>query len=143
MGEELSPDEVASVSNAMTENNEVGTDEQSKLHTEPTIAKAQFLQLEEVAEAANLPPGDIQRFADLKVKVEVILGNTRKPLEEILKIHPGAVVELDKLAGEPVDLMANNQLIARAEVVVIDDNFGVKILEIHGTQRFMDQAALR
>lgn len=97
------------------------------------ISKAQFMQLEEVAAAADLPPADLKRMRDIKVDVEVLLGTTSLPLEEILKIQPGSVVELNRLAGEPVDILANDQLIARAEVVVVDDNFGVKILEITGT----------
>ena len=71
---------------------------------------------------------------DVKVNVEVILGTTRMTLEDILKLQSGSIVELNKLAGEPVDVIANGKIIARAEVVVIDDNFGVKILEIIGSR---------
>lgn len=100
-----------------------------------SISRAQFMQLEEVAVAADVPPADLKRMQDVKVKVEVVLGQTKMPLEDVLKIHPGSVVELNKLAGEPVEILANGQLIARAEVVVIDETFGVKILEIVGTKQ--------
>ncbi len=99
------------------------------------IAKAQFMQLEDLANAAELPPQDLERMADISVHVEVVLGSTRKTLEEILKLQSGSVVELERLAGEPLEITANGQLIARAEVVVIDGNFGVKIVEIAGTKR--------
>ena len=98
------------------------------------ISHAQFMQLDEVAAAADLPPQELERMSDVKVKVEVVLGESKKPLEEVLKLQPGTVVELDRLAGEPVDITANGQIFARAEVVVIDDNYGVKILDIVGTQ---------
>ena len=101
----------------------------------PSISKAQFMQLEEIAEAADLPPKEMERMYDVKVKVEVILGNTKLPLEKILKMHQGSVIELNKLAGEAVDVLANGKLIARAEVVVIEENFGIKILEIVGTKQ--------
>lgn len=107
---------------------------------QPSIAKAQFMQLEELAEVAELPPKEIARMHDIRVHVEVILGKTKLPLEQVLKLHPGSVVELHKLAGEPVDLVANGKLIARAEVVVIEDNFGVKILDIAGTKQKLQVA---
>lgn len=99
------------------------------------ISHAQFMQLDEVALAANLPPQELERMSDVQVSVEVVLGTTRKPLEEILRLQQGSVVPLERLAGEPVDVTANGKLIARAEVVVIDDNFGIKILDIVGTNQ--------
>ena len=108
---------------------------QSASQEAPQISKAQFMQLEEAANAASLPSNDLERMLDLKVSVEVKLGSTRMPIEDILKLGSGSVIELDKLAGEPVDITANGKLIARAEVVVIEDNFGVKILEIVGNKQ--------
>lgn len=99
------------------------------------IAHAQFMQLEELAAAADLPPQELERMSDVKVDVEVVLGATKRPLEEILRMTQGCVITLERLAGEPVDVTANGQLIARAEVVVIDDSFGIKILDIVGTHQ--------
>jgi flagellar motor switch protein FliN/FliY len=101
-----------------------------------SISHAQFMQLEEPERAEDSPVKPIERMFDVKVNVEVILGTTRMSLEEILKLEEGSVIELAKLAGEPVDILANGRLIARAEVVVIDDNFGVKIIEITGMRKF-------
>jgi len=68
-----------------------------------------------------------------EVKISVELGSTYKPLKEIFEIDKGSIIELDKLAGEPLDVLANGVLIAKGEVVVIDENFGVKITEISGS----------
>ena len=101
----------------------------------PRITRAQFLPLEELSDAADLPKKDLERVYDVKVRVEAILGKSKMPLDKVLSLHPGSVVELDKLAGEPVDLYANGKLIARAEIVVIEENFGVKVLEIVGNDQ--------
>ena len=120
---------------------EAPAEEPSVDETEPpesaqSISHAQFMQLEEPEHAEDSPVKPIERMFDVKVNVEVILGTTRMSLEEILKLEEGSVIELAKLAGEPVDILANGRLIARAEVVVIDDNFGVKIIEITGMRKF-------
>jgi flagellar motor switch protein FliN/FliY len=64
---------------------------------------------------------------DVSVPIAIELGRTSMAIEDILNLGPGSVVELDKLAGEPVDLLVNNKLLAKGEVVVIDENFGVRI----------------
>lgn len=58
------------------------------------------------------------------------LGRTRKTIGEILNMGPGSVIELEKMAGEPVDILANGKLIARGEVVIIDESFAVRVTEI-------------
>ena len=75
-------------------------------------------------------PSPIDLIADIPVRVTVELGKARKSVSEILALTAGAVVELDKMAGEPVDVLVNGKLIARGEVVVIDENFGVRITDI-------------
>jgi flagellar motor switch protein FliN/FliY len=67
---------------------------------------------------------------DVELTVRIELGRTRMLLEDVLKLRDGAVVELDKLVDEPVDLYVNDRLIARGEVVVADDQFGVRVTEI-------------
>ena len=80
----------------------------------------------------SIVPGDtnIGLIMDVPLQVTVELGRTRKLIRDILELTPGSVVELDKLAGEAVDILVNGKLIAKGEVVVIDDNFGVRIVEI-------------
>jgi flagellar motor switch protein FliN/FliY len=60
----------------------------------------------------------------------VELGRTQKMVKEVLALGPGSVLELDKLAGEPVDILVNEKPIAKGEVVVIDENFGIRVTEI-------------
>jgi len=74
--------------------------------------------------------GNIGLLMDVPLKLTVELGRTTRMVKEILALAPGAVVELDKLSGEAVDILVNEKLIAKGEVVVIDENFGVRITEI-------------
>ncbi|ANE47548.1 flagellar motor switch protein FliN [Paenibacillus swuensis] len=67
---------------------------------------------------------------DIPLKVTVELGRTQKVIKDILELSLGSIIELDKLAGEPVDILVNNKLIAKGEVVVIDENFGVRVTDI-------------
>jgi len=81
------------------------------------------------AAAANDPVGlDLLRDVQLDLKIE--LGRTHMQLEEVLRLKQGAVVTLDKLAGDPVDIYANGRLIARGEVLVLNDNFCVRVAEL-------------
>lgn len=72
---------------------------------------------------------------DVSMRVTVELGRASLTVEDVLGLGPGSVVELNKLAGEPVDVMVNDQLIARGEVVVVDENFGVRVTEIVSPRR--------
>lgn len=92
------------------------------------VQPVQFAPLQQ----PNLIMGDtnINLILDVPLQVTVELGRTRKLIREILELTPGSVLELDKLAGEPVDILANGKLIAKGEVVVIDENFGVRITDI-------------
>jgi flagellar motor switch protein FliN/FliY len=67
---------------------------------------------------------------DVPLQVSVELGRTRKAIKEILALTSGSVIELDRMAGEPVDILVNGKVIAKGEVVVIDDSFGVRITDI-------------
>jgi flagellar motor switch protein FliM len=80
-------------------------------------------------------PGIGSALKDVNIQVSVELGRTRRMIKEILSMGEGTIVELDKLAGEPVDILANNVLIAKGEVVVIDENFGVRVTELLNVQK--------
>ena len=67
---------------------------------------------------------------DIKLKLTVELGRAELPIKRVLELTRGSIIELDKIAGEPVELYANNKLVARGEVVVIEDNFGLRITNI-------------
>ncbi|MBO0961803.1 flagellar motor switch phosphatase FliY [Neobacillus sp. MM2021_6] len=77
--------------------------------------------------------GNLDLLYDIPLTITVELGRTDMPIKKILELGPGAVIELDKLAGEPVDILANQKLIAKGEVVVIEENFGVRITDIVST----------
>jgi flagellar motor switch protein FliN/FliY len=67
---------------------------------------------------------------DIEVTVKIELGRTRMRLEEVLRLGHGALVELDRLAGDPVDVFVNDRLVARGEVVVLNDKFAVRLTEV-------------
>ncbi|TSI11399.1 flagellar motor switch phosphatase FliY [Lysinibacillus sp. BW-2-10] len=98
--------------------------------TQPVnVQQAQFASFENVnisqAEARNL-----NMLLDIPLQVTVELGRTKHSVKDILQLASGSIIELDKLAGEPVDILVNSRLIAKGEVVVIDENFGVRITDI-------------
>lgn len=96
-----------------------------KLNVEP--ATFQPLPVPEDRPAASR---NLDFLADVDLQITVELGRAQMPLRDVLALSPGSVVELDKLAGEPVDILINGKLIGRGEVVVIEDMFGVRVTEI-------------
>ena len=82
------------------------------------------------AAAAPARTTGLDLLHDVEMEVSAELGRTRMSVRELLSLTPGAVVELDRAAGSPADLLVNGRLIARGEVVVIDENFGLRITEI-------------
>jgi flagellar motor switch protein FliN len=73
---------------------------------------------------------NLDLLLDIPLEIVVELGRTKKKISEVLELTSGSIVELDKMAGEPVDVYVNNKLIAKGEVVVIEEHFGVRIKEI-------------
>jgi flagellar motor switch protein FliN/FliY len=83
---------------------------------------------QQVMQDAQVSSIDLLRDVELNVKIE--LGRSRMLVEDVLKLAEGSVVELDKLAGDPVDVFVNDRLVARGEVLVLNDNFCVRVNEI-------------
>lgn len=75
-------------------------------------------------------PGNLDLFLDVPVSVSVQLGSCQLPMRDVLQLGPGSVVQLEKLADAPVDVLVNDKLVARGEVVVVDNRFGIKITEM-------------
>ena len=75
-------------------------------------------------------PAELERLHDVPVELAVEIGRTHMTIRETLALGPGSIVTLDRLAGDPVDLLVNGKPIARGEVVVIDEEFGVRLTEI-------------
>jgi flagellar motor switch protein FliN/FliY len=94
----------------------------------PNVQPVQFANLQSAGAPGE--QGNIGLLMDVYMELTVELGRTRKLIREILGIGEGTIIELDKLAGEPVDILVNHKLIAKGEVVVIDENFGVRVTEI-------------
>ena len=94
----------------------------------PNVQSIQFPNL--MGGAASTEQGNIGLIMDVFMEMTVELGRTKKQIKEILGMGEGTIIELDKLAGEPVDILVNHKPIAKGEVVVIDENFGVRVTEI-------------
>ena len=80
--------------------------------------------------ARNDTPNDIDFILDIPVQLTVELGRTKIPIKHILQLAQGSVVELEALAGEPMDVLVNGCLIAQGEVVVVNDKFGIRLTDI-------------
>jgi len=104
----------------------------------PNVQGVQFPELSATMSAGE--QRNIGLLMDVSMELTVELGRTKWKIKDILGMGEGTIIELDKLAGEPVDILVNNNLIARGEVVVIDENFGVRVTEIVST---MDRMAER
>ncbi len=78
----------------------------------------------------DVPINDINRVLDIPVLLSVELGRTKVPIKHILQLGQGSVVELDALAGEPMDVLVNGYLIAQGEVVVVNDKFGIRLTDV-------------
>jgi flagellar motor switch protein FliN len=97
--------------------------------TPTAVHPVQFMPLTPEAPIADQAHG-IELLMDVALEVSVELGRSHMSIGEILALRTGSVIELDKLAGEPVDVSVNGTLIARGEVVVVDEKFGVRITEV-------------
>jgi flagellar motor switch protein FliN/FliY len=95
------------------------------------------------AETGGAPPGmpDLHRLSDVPIDLTVEIGRTRLTVGETLDLRPGSILTLNRMAGEPVDLLVNGTPIARGEVVVIDEQFGVRITDVLGRSAESDHPA--
>lgn len=124
----------------MTEEDKMAAEWAAALAETKSVASEVTGPVETVAPAAftnfsnNVPvPGagnDINMILDIPVQLTVELGRTRIPIKHILQLAQGSVVELDALAGEPMDVLVNGFLIAQGEVVVVNDKFGIRLTDI-------------
>ena len=105
-----------------------GEREKSQSKEPVNVQPAQFQSFEE--DRIILDKHNISLIMDVPLQVTVELGRTQRLIKDILEFSPGSIIELDKLAGEPVDILVNGKHIAKGEVVVIDESFGVRITDI-------------
>jgi flagellar motor switch protein FliN/FliY len=104
--------------------------EPAPVHAQPPVEvhKAAFQPLKE--SAAGSMPRNIDLILDVPLEISVVLGRTKKNIKEILNLGTGSLIELDKLAEEPVEILVNGKIVAFGEVIVVDENFGVRITNI-------------
>lgn len=95
-----------------------------ELKRRPEVQPVQFSQIEGGGQRAQ---NSLDMLMDIKLPISVELGRTQMLVRDILDYGPGTVIELDKLAGDPVDILVNGRLVAQGEVVVVDDHFGVRV----------------
>jgi len=96
----------------------------------PEAATATIQHLGGIPEGISVSPGNIGRVLDIKISVSIELGNTEENINTLLQWTEGSLIELDKVSGEPVDVIVNNKPYARGEVVVIAECFGVRLTKI-------------
>ncbi len=94
------------------------------------IQPAQFQNFVPMQNLDGIAPENIDLIMDVPLEVTVELGRTSKSIKEILDFSPGTIIELDKLAGEPIDVLVNGKFVAKGEVVVIEESFGIRVTEI-------------
>jgi flagellar motor switch protein FliN len=112
------------------------------IDSETTETEIQFEALESPVPAVTADGADLGRVIDVPVELAVEIGRTTMTIGETLSLAPGSIVSLNRLAGEPVDLLVNGKVIAQGEVVVIDEEFGLRITDIVSTaQRLTDASA--
>lgn len=104
-----------------------GSQERSTMR-DVEVQKAEFQQFDQGY--TTYPKENMNVLLDVSLEVSVELGRTQKKIREILEFGPGSIIELDRLVGEPIDILVNGKFIAKGEVVVIDENFGVRITDI-------------
>lgn len=95
-----------------------------------TVQPVQFASFEDLDQIQGPPNQNLNILLDVKLQLTVELGKTELPIKKVLELTKGSIVTLNKAAGEPVELYANGKLIAYGEVVVIEDNFGLRITHI-------------
>ena len=107
---------------------EQGVQEQETIKQREDVQQHDFEDLKD--ENRQSYERDIEFLLDIPVEITVQLGSSRMLIKELLQLGQGSVVELEKLAGEPMEILANNRLIAKGEVVVVNEKFGVRLTDI-------------
>src|SRR5690554_1384383 len=83
-----------------------------------------------VATKSNTTPPDLDVILDIPVSISMEVGNTQIPIRNLLQLNQGSVIELDRLAGEPLDVLVNGTLIAHGEVVMVNEKFGIRLTDV-------------
>ncbi|MBI5206475.1 MAG: flagellar motor switch protein FliN [Candidatus Firestonebacteria bacterium] len=122
-----------------TNNTSATSQETSNADTKKQNAQASsvFPPLKEEAQNTQKDIANLELLMDISLPISVELGRTKMTIKDIVCLTPGAIIELNKFAGEPLDILVNSKPIAKGEVVVIDENFGIRIIETTDHQEKM------
>ena len=123
------PAEEAAVKDSEPENGEVKIEERD-INDPVTVRPVEFTQFDSYTPTNTDTNKNLELLMDIKLQLTVELGRCQLPVKKVLELTRGSIVELDKVAGEAVELYANGKHIANGEVVVIEDNFGLRITSI-------------
>lgn len=123
------PVEEAAVKDSEPENGEVKIEERD-INDPVTVRPVEFTQFDSYTPTNTDTNKNLELLMDIKLQLTVELGRCQLPVKKVLELTRGSIVELDKVAGESVELYANGKHIANGEVVVIEDNFGLRITSI-------------
>lgn len=104
--------------------------EESPAKAAQNVKEAQSPELKPSAEGVPKTPLDIEFLLDIPLEVSVEIGRTRMLINDLLQLSQGSVIELSKLVGEPFEVLVNEKLVARGEVVVVNERFGVRLTDI-------------
>jgi flagellar motor switch protein FliN len=104
------------------------------------VARAQFNELGPNAGGATGQEMNLNLILDVAVTLALEVGRAKMSVRDLLQLAPGAIVELDRLAGEPLDVLVNGVRIARGEVVVVDDKFGIRLTDVVSATERMEHA---
>jgi flagellar motor switch protein FliN/FliY len=114
---------------AMEEAGETGDDERAEGDNVRTAPMEEFLEGTKIALGEG-PAPDLDVILDIPVTISMEVGNTQIPIRNLLQLNQGSVIELDRLAGEPLDVLVNGTLIAHGEVVMVNEKFGIRLTDV-------------
>ncbi|WP_101760503.1 flagellar motor switch protein FliN [Oceanicoccus sp. KOV_DT_Chl] len=119
---------------AMSEQGDDGQDDIDAMleqaNAEPDVKKAPMTEFSASSAAAVEGAPDLDVIMDIPIKISMEVGNTEISIRNLLQLNQGSVIELDRLAGEPLDVLVNGTLIAHGEVVVVNEKFGIRMTDV-------------
>lgn len=125
------PDEIAEVPDANEDKKvDIEANEADEVEQTVTVQPVKFTSFDDAGRTQGEINKNLDILMDIKLQLTVELGRTELPIKKVLELTRGSIIELEKVAGEPVELFANGKLVAHGEVVVIEDNFGLRITSI-------------
>ena len=127
---EVETEEISAKDDKVLENFSEMDVSESQVDSSVTVQPVKFASFEDINQTHGEINKNLDILMDIKLQLTVELGRTELPIKKVLELTRGSIIELEKVAGEPVELYANGKLVAHGEVVVIEDNFGLRITSI-------------